>query len=421
MLFKRKPLDKQELLHESNTFCMLPWVHLYSSPQGKVTPCCLSKWEEEHTLGNINDTSFESIWNGRKMCNVRKKMLNNKEVEGCWQCYENERLGIKSKRIESNKLYESKFSWVKTTDRTGVAPDAKPIYWDIRISNLCNFKYRICAHHSSSKWFEEANKLGEVYSTNAIIKGVKNFDALLTELEFAFDELEEIYFAGGEPLIMDEHYTLLNKLIKAGKTDVKLRYATNFSVSEFKEHDVFEIWKKFDHVWVHASLDGSNGRGEFQRKGQKWSDVIENRKRLMKVAPNVNFMICSAISAYNVIHLPSFHKEWVEKGLIELDDFLPHLLKSPEKLSIQILNESLKEEVRKIYETHLAWLVAQSNSKYQKLQIVIGLFEAVLSYMNAEDKSHLMPEFKTFNDKLDVYREESLVDVLPELTSLYQT
>ena len=69
------------------------------------------------------------------------------------------------------------------------------------------------------------------------------------------DYVEQIYFAGGEPLIMDEHYRILEELERRGMFDVRLVYNTNFTQVRLKDRYVFDFWKKFKNVSVGASLD----------------------------------------------------------------------------------------------------------------------------------------------------------------------
>ena len=52
-----------------------------------------------------------------------------------------------------------------------------------------------------------------------------------------------------------------------------------------------------------------------QRSGLNWENVVSNRKRMLEVCPNVDFMVTPTISILNVFHLTEFHKEWVLMGL----------------------------------------------------------------------------------------------------------
>lgn len=417
-LFNSRNIKTKEDVEKSKSFCMLPWVHLYTNTQGKVTPCCISPWEEKNELGDVNTTKIEKIWNDKPIKSLRKNMLKDEKNEGCWQCYLNEENGLKSKRLLSNKLYSHKFDWVESTKNNGYAPDSKPIYWDIRISNLCNFKCRICGHHSSSKLYDEAKELGTLSFNERVHYSIKDLDDVLEQLEPNFSELEEVYFAGGEPLIMPEHYKILDLLKEKGKKDIKLRYATNFSHNTFKTQNIFELWNYFEDVYVYASLDGSGNRGEFQRKGQNWNEVLKNKALLAKISPHVKFLITPTISVFNIQHLPSFHQEWVELGLIEADDMMPHILKNPAIYDVRILPKEIKLEVEKEYLSHLEWLDTFKGKNLMKLEMVYQEFKSCIDYMWSEDRSELIPEFKENCNKLDKMRKESTISVFPELESL---
>ncbi len=425
---------------------MKPWVHLFVSQYGTVVPCCLAPWEKDQALGDINEQTVKEIWNGERMREFRQRMLKDEPDNRCWQCYENEKVGLRSSRNITNMLYADKMGWVLKTKDDGSSDESKPVYWDIRISNLCNFKCRICGHHSSSQWYEDARALGLLSHDIKLHRGPKDFERLMQQLEFVIPELEEIYFAGGEPLIMEEHYQILNMLIERKKTNnIKLRYATNFSQTVYKGMDVFTLWAQFEDVYVHASLDGSGMRGEMQRYGQSWEQVVANRQRMMEVCPNVDFSIASTISVFNIFHLPDFHREWTEKGLIAVDEFIPHILREPVEYSISIMPADLKHEAEEKLSRHiewiiryakqyppkpvpqkhleklknrLSWLKAESVTGHYKLNMVISEFRNCITYMNSQDDSHLIPEFRKKCADLDRLRGENTKEVFPELAAL---
>ncbi len=232
-MFNFRKIKKIEDIKNSKAFCIKPWVHLFVSQKGTVGPCCLASWEEDKTFGNVNTQSIDEIWNGEKIKKFRQAMLQDKPDERCHQCYQNEANGLRSKRKTVNFLYADYLKWVNETKRNGEVKNAKPIYWDIRISNLCNLRCRICGHHSSSSWYEDAKAMNTSNYDTKIHKGPQNFEQLMKQLDFALDELEEVYFAGGEPLLMPEHLALITKLIENKKFNVKLRYNTNFSQTNF--------------------------------------------------------------------------------------------------------------------------------------------------------------------------------------------
>ena len=174
-MFSKKKITTVEKLEKSKAFCIKPWVHLFISQKGTVGPCCLASWEKEETFGDVNEQTIEEIWNGTEMQKFRKTLMVDKKDARCWQCYENEENGLQSKRNVVNFLYADYLHWVKDTSRKGVAKSSKPIYWDIRISNLCNLKCRICGHHSSSSWHEDSKALKTTSYNTKIHKGPERF------------------------------------------------------------------------------------------------------------------------------------------------------------------------------------------------------------------------------------------------------
>jgi organic radical activating enzyme len=68
------------------------------------------------------------------------------------------------------------------------------------------------------------------------------------------DYVEQIYFAGGEPLLMEEHYHILEELVRS-RFDVRLIYNTNFTHTQSQRtFSVFEYWKQFDSVSNRGQL-----------------------------------------------------------------------------------------------------------------------------------------------------------------------
>ena len=226
--------------------------------------------------------------------------------------------------------------------------------------------------------------------------------------------LEQVYFAGGEPLIMKEHYLLLEKLIELGKTDVRLMYNTNFSELRYKNKHVFEFWKHFKTVNVGASLDASGTRAEILRKGTDWQQTVENRQRMLREVPHVDFYISATVSTANVLHVLDFHREWTDLGFIQAKDFNVNICQGPEWHRIDILPEQFKREVvEPAYRKHLEWLRPQD-----KLERATNGFESAINFMMTKDNSQHWDKFVTETAKLDGVRNENFWQVFTELSTL---
>jgi hypothetical protein len=197
---------------------------------------------------------------------------------------------------------------------------------------------------------------------------------------------------------------------------VRLIYNTNFTRTKFKDIDVLELWNKFDSVSIGASLDAEGKRGELMRKGTKWADIVANRKRMLEVCPQVDFYISSTVGLINALHIPDFHRNWVEQGLLKPQDFNFNLLQYPYPQRIDLLPESYKEKVKEKYEKHLEWL-----RPLDSLTRATKGYESGLDYMMRRDNSKDLQQFKDSMKKLDVIRDENMLEVFPELKELYDT
>jgi organic radical activating enzyme len=418
-------IDKEELtdeqwqrLTESKTFCMLPWTHMHAFPDGRAYPCCLADYW--HPVGDLRKNTMAEVWNQKPLSDMRVNMLKDKSCKECTKCYEQEESGFFSMRNDSNRNYGHLIKEVDQTLEDGTHPEFKIRYWDVRFSNLCNFSCRSCGPIFSSNWYNDHVRL---YNRKPDVLGrdmdrveytTGNEDDMIAQMLPHIPYLEQVYFAGGEPLIMKEHYFMLEQLIEHKKTDVRIQYNTNFSELRYKDKHVFEYWRNFSNVSVGASLDASGARAELMRKGTNWQQAVENRQRMKQEAPHVDFYISATVSAMNVLHVLDFHREWTELGLIEAKDFNINICQSPEWYRIDILPEKFKQEVViPAYKQHIAWLEPQD-----KLQRATTGYKSLLNLLTAQDASHLLPRFREEIKKLDNIRDENFWKVFPELNDL---
>jgi organic radical activating enzyme len=400
---------EQFLLKDSKTFCIYPWIHLHAYPTGEAYPCC----HAEMGVGQVGDcrkNTLEEIWRDQPMAQLRKDMLNETANAACGRCYEQEASGFFSGRKSANKHHGHH---VKKLDSNPF----EMTYWDIRFSNLCNLKCRSCGHIFSSQWYQDQAKLagGDWKDCNTVLNYAGRTETdMWSQLEPHLDYVEQIYFAGGEPLLMEEHYRILDELVRRKRFDVRLIYNTNFTHTDLKGRSVFEYWKQFKSVAVGASLDDSGARGEYIRKGTDWAVVEQNRRDMLAICPGVDFYISPTLSIMNAWHLPDFHKNWVEQGLIRAQDLNVNILQDPAYYRIDIAPIKYKQLLRIKFEEHIAWLQSQGDSLGRATQ---G-FESAVSFMMATDNTHLIDTFWRKTHELDGIRKERMLDVIPELEAL---
>jgi MoaA/NifB/PqqE/SkfB family radical SAM enzyme len=384
---------------------------MHGIPDGRAYPCCLA--EMYLPIGNLRESTMEEIWNGGPYKQMRVNMLEDKSCKECNRCYEQEANGFFSMRNSANKSFGHHINLVDQTKNDGTYQDFKIRYYDIRFTNLCNFSCRTCGSWFSSSWYQEETKIFGPRDHPQFMYAGKDKNDMWEQMQEHIPHLEQIYFAGGEPLIMDEHYMILEELVKRKMFHVRLIYNTNFSHTRLKDKSVFEYWKLFDSVGVGASLDDSYIRGEYIRKGQDWAETVENRRKMIEICPNVDFYISATVSMYNAWHVADFHREWVDLGLIRPMDWNVNILQSPERQRIDVFPQEFKEKIEHKVREHISWLEPQD-----PLQRATNGYKSIITFMYQDDKTHLLPEFFKMTDKVDEFRKENFELVFPEYEGL---
>ena len=285
---------------------MAPWTHTYLSPQTERRMCCASR-EPAQNFQQYIDTSagtgkyipltLEQHWNGEHMRSVRRRMLTGETLPECEVC-NNKLLNTDVYRDYFNHLFAHKWPEIQsTTDETG-ATTMQPVSWDYRFTNLCNFKCRMCGDMLSSAWESERKQHNLVDWSDSrnhwmrpeIKKQITAFQDSVIEQEFADaveqHRVEEVYWVGGEPLMYEQHWRYMQRIIELGDgSRVYARYNTNLSrinhlgVSLFKD-----ILAQIRDWQICASLDGTGSVGEYIRSGLDYQAWLQNFKEGMNYA-----------------------------------------------------------------------------------------------------------------------------------------
>lgn len=285
----------------NKTFCIAPWTHTYLSPQSERRLCCASRekasWASQYIDSEKSDknskytpVSLDEHWNSPYMMDIRKKLMEGEEISQCEVC-NHKLLNIYTyrdyftKNLFVNKINEA---FEKTND-DGYT-EMKPISFDYRISNLCNFKCRMCGDQLSSSWEAENRMLGyydnstELWATKEYKPIIEKFQKEVAEKELwdAVTEgrIEEIYWVGGEPLMFKIHWDVMQYLVQSGHSkNVTVRYNTNLSKISFKGVNLYDLLPYFKNVNISASIDGTDKIVEYIRHGIKWESWLNNFKQ----------------------------------------------------------------------------------------------------------------------------------------------
>jgi hypothetical protein len=364
--------------NKPDTLCMAPWTHTYLSPQSERRLCCASREPAQNfeqyidtdgADGIYNPLTLDEWWNSEHVKTVRKKMMNNEVPEECQVC-NYKLLNTDVYRSYFWHLFRHKYEdiWDKT-DESGYTT-MKPVSWDYRFSNLCNFKCRMCGDMLSSSWESEERKHGMVDLSNpknnwmnpTVKREISKFQDTVVRKEFqeAVDEhrVEEIYWVGGEPLMMEEHWDFMKQIIDNGDGgNIYARYNTNLSRIEYKGINLYTDILAHIRDWqICASLDGTGKVGEYIRTGLKYEQWLEYYKQAQLIQTNprqmrIDFTL-TLPGLFEVKSIVELSKELNTMLLAKVTfAFTPDIVMSPLCLPKKILHKYINKLIDEIEPT----------------------------------------------------------------------
>jgi len=388
-------------LKDKPYFCVLPWMHLHVETEGTVIPCCMAKkFSKEDNFVNAKDTSINEALNNKDFKRIRKDMLADKKIKNCEKCYILEKYGNHSARKHSNTKYltaELEQKIISNTQSDGYY-DVDILYFDVRFSNVCNYKCRMCGAGASTKWYEDTINppLDTLTSIPDIVKYCDDNYEYLKNIKY-------VYFAGGEPLVQKEHYEFLDWCIK-NDLHPELYYQSNGSIIKYGKYNIIDMWKNFSRVTYSVSLDGLGSLGEYIRSGYNDVKVKNNLNKIVEhFGSNKEVVVNSTWMIYNAFYITEFFDEIDIEPWVMTSNVYPQLLVYPEYLQPKVLPQKLKKQaIKKIL-----------NSKwYEKYP---EKFEALLNNLKEKGSPDLWNKFVERTKWLDDRRNESLTDIFPEI------
>lgn len=251
------------LFKQSKYFCAAPWANLYLETNGDIKTCCVG----DTVLGNINIEHVSAILNGPKAKQIRQNLVANQPHENCKVCY-----SVDPTKVEWLRLYYNDL--LKKSDIDFDHNDFNLGAVDLRWTNTCNFACIYCAPKYSNKIAAE-QEIKVVSARDKDIELVQNF--VLAHQ----DNIQEIYLAGGEPLLMKENISFLSSF---NNKDVFLRINTNLSNLHHR-NKIFEIIRQYTNILWTISIDNIGSRYEYTRYGADWNEFLENLSVVRSLGP----------------------------------------------------------------------------------------------------------------------------------------
>lgn len=402
-------------IESSDTFCVIPWVHLYLASDANIYPCCYGDFSMP--FGNVNKNSLDEIKNNDNFKSLRLNMLAGKKSKTCNNCYRLEKTSGSSRRKKINKKYQELIPLFKQQTLTdGSVKNFQPKELHLGLNNHCNLKCRTCSGFSSSKLAQEEKVLyNYVDNFNRMLnpdQKEKVVDSVLPYL----DNANQISFAGGEPSIQVEHYKVLDTLIGQNLTDISIRYNINCTRLGVKQYSLLDYWNKFTDVKVDASLDGHGKKFEYIRSGANWEEVKENFLKIKSQCPHVDLSVSSVVSFISLESIIELQKMWHESDILNITKFKIYLmLENADYFNIQSLPSSQKLRLQKVIEEHCEWL-----RQFKNVTKLLDQWIRVIDYMNAGDLSYILPKLESDIALKDIHRSQNFYQVFPEFANIFK-
>ena len=355
-------------MNKPNTLCMAPWTHTYLSPQTERRMCCASREPAQNFeqyidttagTGQYRPVTLEEHSNSEHMRSVRRSMIAGETLPECEVC-NSKLLNTDVYRTYFNQLFGHKYEQAMlSTDSTGYTA-MQPVSWDYRFSNLCNFKCRTCGDMLSSSWESEQQQYNMIDWQNKknswmlpeVRKQISQYQDTQIEQEFSDaveqHRVEEIYWVGGEPLMYEQHWRYMQRIIELGDgPHVYARYNTNLSRTQYRGVDLFvDILPHLRDWQVCASIDGTGPVGEYIRTGLDWLAFLQNFKQGLTIARHSRQMrLDFTLTLPGIFEIENMTKLANELGVDILAkvifSFTPDIILSPLAMPRELLNKTI--------------------------------------------------------------------------------
>ena len=459
----------------SETFCLLPWVHLSTRPDGSMRVCCTANAssvgptndkehggqvgilkDDEGRPNNLNVSDFQTAWNSDYMKNVRKQMLAGEKPPSCLKCFKEEAAGHRSKRQWETNYWSKRVDVDKILQETNEDGSVPPnlAYIDLRFGTKCQLACVMCSPHDSSGWIKDWKAIFPAVE-NKSLKEIMQWDnkgstngssynwhkqnpTFWKQFYEQMPSMQQIYFAGGESLIIEEHYEILEHAIKMGYAkDLELRYNSNGV--EWRE-DLFDLWREFKLVRFHYSIDSIKEMNDYIRYPSDWKNQVNTFHRLdNETSDNVEVTIAAAIQALNVYYLPDFIQWKLEQKFKKINmwpfgagGISQHFVYWPAHLNVKSLPADFKAKCRAKYEAWYPWWEENwelgvpswhkgkiTKEDFMQAEYGIKRLNGILNFMESEDWSQRLPEMKEFLDRCDAQRGITFEETFPEMKDIF--
>ena len=275
--------------------CPYRWNYVVVDLQyEKTNTCCKTDLEE------VNLDFEDAFLNNETQFQRRQEMLDGIKHDACSQCWKVEDNGGISWRLAAKNIQE------EIQSRQGVTSNYIDTL-EIIMGNTCDMKCIYCSPQYSTQWaiqnYKDKCIDREQYKT--LTKDISNdfMQYFWNWFEQKKNIIKHLQIKGGEPTIIPEFYTLLDKVVD---TNIKLFIITNLNTPS-KQYDLFlekiKLISKNKQFGINISMDTVGEYAEQIRQGLSWNRFENNLHKLYKLAStnkNIQINFITTMSTKNL-------------------------------------------------------------------------------------------------------------------------
>jgi uncharacterized Fe-S cluster-containing radical SAM superfamily protein len=400
--------DWEDTFEKNRHICALPFFEYHGHHNGELTMCGRSM-DYPIIEKELYKNEMEAWSKGKKINEIRRKMLSGEKNIECTKCHAYEEKNIRDQR------WNYSFSWLaklKIQNLEDLKNKLNPLHFNIRLNNKCNLMCRMCGAEYSHLIEKEENQIADKkFKTLFLKKDIPKYNGSLKSIDINnLSANSYIYITGGEPTINNELYLFLQRCIEKEKTDIEIIIQTNAARTNTK---LLNLLKNFTNLTINCSIDGVGKVNEYQRWKLNSQDQKENIYKYKEQGHHIH--IIHVLSLYNI--------STIGKTFKYFDEYFPFAsvqvqFAGSKKNVLNPLNHVdrnlVVNSIIEAKDTKCFW--HNESGTTEIINFLYSYYSNPASKINYEELNN----FFYYNDVLDKQRGSLLADYVPDLEAIRQ-
>ncbi len=438
-----------ELNAVSPTMCLAKWLQSTTTLYNGMTHSCHHPSQHKINIDNLTRNPA-GLHNTPEKLIARDDMLNGIQTQECDYCWRIENLTYQDTMSDRTYKSSSPWAWPHLQDvlDSGVGAEINPTYFEVAFEHTCNFKCVYCIPEVSSRWLEEVKTHGAyqlsnkkvhdpeyILNSNRLPIHYKEYnpyiDAFWEWWPTLYPSLDTFRITGGEPLLSDHTWNVLDYILLHPRKELTLAINTNMGVPQHLVAKLIDYCNRLSphikEIQIFTSAEATGPQCEYIRYGMVWDEFKQNCDDFLTRTDSrvkLSFMVTA-----NLLGATTFTSflEWilllrVKHNLTSAFNRVPIMvayLRWPNHLAVTNLPNNLKEMYSVEWKEYVdRYNVVGSPGRFylEEVDQVTRLINFMNSTAGTEEQA---ADFYKFQSEYDRRRETNVLIEFPELGEYY--